>query len=59
MRPIPKSKKGIEALLKEKDREMKEAAKRLDFELAAILRDEIRVLMKETNSKKKMVETKT
>jgi excinuclease ABC subunit B len=47
MKPIPKSKSGMEQLLKEKEREMKEAAKRLDFELAAILRDEVRVLSRE------------
>ena len=46
MKPIPKSKKAIESLIKDKEREMREAAKRLDFELAAILRDEIKVLTK-------------
>jgi excinuclease ABC subunit B len=46
MKPIPKSKTAIEGLIKEKEREMREAAKQLDFELAAILRDEIRVLLK-------------
>ena len=47
MMPIPKSKKGLEALIKDKEREMREAAKALDFELAAILRDELRILMKQ------------
>ncbi len=46
MKPVPKSAKAIAELIKDKEREMKEAAKRLDFELAAILRDEIRVLSK-------------
>ncbi|KKR05061.1 MAG: UvrABC system protein B [Candidatus Uhrbacteria bacterium GW2011_GWF2_39_13] len=43
----------IEDVLKEKEYEMKEAAKKLDFETAAILRDEIVLLSKELNSKKK------
>ena len=37
-------KKALERLLKQKEREMKEASNNLDFELAAILRDEMRVL---------------
>ncbi len=41
-----KSIKALELILKEKEREMKEAAKKLDFELAAILRDEIKELIK-------------
>ncbi len=44
--PLPKSKKALEALIKEKQKDMKEAAEKLDFELAAILRDEIKLLMK-------------
>jgi len=36
--------KNIEEIMKEKERQMKEAAKNLQFELAAILRDEIREL---------------
>ncbi|MCR4328552.1 MAG: excinuclease ABC subunit UvrB [Patescibacteria group bacterium] len=47
MKPIPKSKSAMEKLLREKEREMREAAKELNFELAAILRDEIKVLTKE------------
>ena len=46
MRAVPRSNTARKALLAEKEREMKEAAKRLDFELAAILRDEIRELTK-------------
>ena len=52
--PLPKSDKALKELLKTKEREMKEAANNLDFELAAILRDEIRVLsskMKDQKSK--------
>jgi excinuclease ABC subunit B len=51
-KPLPKSKTILEKLIKQKEREMKEAAERLDFELAAILRDEIRILSKKakTNS---------
>jgi excinuclease ABC subunit B len=41
----------IEEVIKEKDDEMKEAAKKLDFETAAILRDEITLLVKELKSK--------
>ncbi|HVN67670.1 MAG TPA: helicase-related protein, partial [Candidatus Sulfotelmatobacter sp.] len=51
MKPIPKSKSATEALLKEKEKEMKAAAERLDFELAAILRDEIRELSKKMEKK--------
>lgn len=54
IKPLPKSKIGMEKLLKEKEREMREAAKRLDFELAAILRDEIRLLLKGTKAKEKV-----
>ena len=46
LKPIPKTKIGIEKLLRAKEVEMKAAAKRLDFELAAILRDEVRELSK-------------
>ncbi len=50
-----KSQAGLEKLIKQKEREMKEAAKQLDFELAAILRDEIKILkskvLKETKTK--------
>lgn len=50
-KPIPKSAKNLEKLIKEKEKEMKEAAKRLDFELAAILRDEIKALSKSDKKK--------
>jgi len=43
----------IEHVIKEKEYEMKEAAKKLDFETAAILRDEIGLLTKELKDKKK------
>jgi len=46
MKPLPTSKVALEKIVKEKEKEMKEAANRLDFELAAILRDEIRELSK-------------
>lgn len=49
--PLPKSKKATRDLIKKKEAEMREAAKNLDFELAAILRDEIRVLSKEEKKK--------
>jgi excinuclease ABC subunit B len=38
--------KSVEEIIKEKERQMKDAAKDLQFELAAILRDEIRELKK-------------
>lgn len=45
-KPVPKSKTGMQKLIADKEREMREAAKRLDFELAALLRDEIKELYK-------------
>ncbi|TSC82572.1 MAG: excinuclease subunit B [Parcubacteria group bacterium Gr01-1014_20] len=45
IRPV-KSKVGLERLTKQKEKEMREAAKNLNFELAALLRDEIRELSK-------------
>jgi len=47
LKVIPKAKKAIEMLLKEKEKEMREAAEELNFELAAILRDEIKTLTAE------------
>jgi excinuclease ABC subunit B len=49
IKPLPKSKGAILELIKIKEKEMKEAAGRLDFELAAILRDEIKLLYKQKN----------
>ncbi|RJQ28560.1 excinuclease ABC subunit UvrB [Candidatus Parcubacteria bacterium] len=46
MKPLPTSRGGVQKLIEEKEREMREAAKQLNFELAGILRDEIRVLSK-------------
>ena len=43
-KPLPKSRAALEKLLQQKEREMRDAAERLDFELAAILRDEIKLL---------------
>ncbi len=45
-KPLPKSKTILEKLIKQKEKEMREAAKNLDFELAALLRDEIKILSK-------------
>ncbi len=39
-----KSGKDLEDIVKDKQKQMKEAAERLDFELAAILRDEIKII---------------
>ena len=47
---LPKSKSVLEELMKQKEKEMKEAAKNLDFELAALLRDEIKILSKKTKN---------
>ena len=44
MKPVPRSGKNLVALIKDKEREMKAAANDLNFELAALLRDEIRAL---------------
>ncbi|MEK7464640.1 MAG: excinuclease ABC subunit UvrB [Patescibacteria group bacterium] len=46
LKALPKSKKNIEQFIKDKEKEMREAAKNLEFELATILRDEIRELNK-------------
>jgi excinuclease ABC subunit B len=46
MKPVPKSKTALKELIADKEREMKKAAKNLDFELAGILRDEIKELGK-------------
>ncbi len=53
LKPIPRSKAALQKLIAEKEREMKEAAKRLDFELAAILRDEVKIIMTEAKQFKK------
>jgi excinuclease ABC subunit B len=44
--PIPRSKTALQRLIAEKERDMRTAAKELNFELAGILRDEIRELNK-------------
>ena len=54
-----KSKKAREGLVKDKEREMREAAKRLDFELAAILRDEIHSLTVSQNRRRSDTKTGT
>ncbi|MFA5870794.1 MAG: excinuclease ABC subunit UvrB [Candidatus Paceibacterota bacterium] len=51
----PKTKRGIEELLKEKEKEMREAAEELNFELATLLRDEIKELSKNLSEDKKKV----
>ena len=43
-RGLPYKEYNFGMIPKEKEREMKEAASRLDFELAAILRDEVKAL---------------
>jgi len=49
-RPIPRSKTAMLKLIAAKEKEMKLAAHELDFELAAVLRDEVRELMKKVNT---------
>jgi excinuclease ABC subunit B len=44
--PVPRSKTALQRLIVEKERDMRAAAKELNFELAGILRDEIRELNK-------------
>jgi len=56
--PIGRSKSAIQKLLKEKEREMRRAADDLDFELAAILRDEIRTLEEKLGIKPEKPESK-
>lgn len=46
MKPIGKSKKAVKETIEKKEEEMRKAAKILNFELAAILRDEIKILKK-------------
>jgi excinuclease ABC subunit B len=46
MKVVPRSKKTLEAMIREKEKEMKLAAEELNFELAALLRDEIGKLSK-------------
>ncbi len=46
LKPISKSQPAIKKLIQSKELEMKKAAQRLDFELAAVLRDEIKELAK-------------
>jgi excinuclease ABC subunit B len=58
LKPVPKSKKGLESLIKDKEKEMREAAKHLDFELAALLRDEIRELYKKQTDRAKVTAKK-
>ncbi len=48
--PVPRSKTALQRLIAEKEREMKLAAKELNFELAGILRDEIRELNKKAGA---------
>ncbi len=46
LKAVPKSKTALQKLIAQKEKEMREAAKLLNFELAGILRDEIRELNK-------------
>jgi excinuclease ABC subunit B len=53
MKPVPKTVGGLAAMIKDKELDMREAAGELDFELAALLRDEIKELKKELLKRKK------
>lgn len=55
----PQSGKSREAILREKEAEMREASSQLDFELAAILRDEIIALKKQHKAAKKEAHPKS
>ena len=50
-KPLPNSKTAVRELIAKKEKEMKEAAGKLDFELAAILRDELKELNKKINAR--------
>ncbi|MDO8556967.1 MAG: excinuclease ABC subunit UvrB [Candidatus Jorgensenbacteria bacterium] len=50
---VGNSKAELECVIKEKEKEMREAAQELDFELATILRDEVRQLQKKLQAKAK------
>lgn len=52
LKALPKDDKAIKDLTKQKEKEMKEAAKNLDFELAALLRDELYELNKKVKNEK-------
>jgi excinuclease ABC subunit B len=51
--PVPRSKTALQKLIADKEREMREAAKLLNFELAGILRDELKELYKKVGAVKK------
>jgi excinuclease ABC subunit B len=53
--PIGRSRSELDKLLKKKVLEMRDAADALDFELASVLRDEIRTLEEKMNKKEKTV----
>ncbi|MEK9173626.1 MAG: excinuclease ABC subunit UvrB [Patescibacteria group bacterium] len=59
LKPVSRSKKGLERLIKDKEREMREAAKNLEFELATLLRDEIRALSKNLSQSRRIFSNKT
>jgi excinuclease ABC subunit B len=48
--------KNPEKVIKEKEKQMQEAVKELDFETAAIIRDEIRELLRKTKGQEKEIE---
>ena len=47
-----RSAKSLEKIIKQKEKEMRDAAKQLDFEVAALLRDEIKLLKEDLEKKK-------
>jgi len=51
-KPLPENKEQIKKSINKKEKEMRIAAKELNFELAAILRDEIKELSKKLKNKK-------
>ena len=56
--PMERSASSLKKLLKEKEKEMKRAAQELDFETAAILRDEIKTLEEKFGIKPEVPEKK-
>ncbi len=59
LQAAPKSEKALKQFIKEKEKEMRDAAEELNFELATLLREEIRELSKKLETPKKKIEKTT
>ena len=49
---------NLDSILRDKEKEMKQAAGRLDFELAALLRDEIKIIRNKMTERNKTLSGK-